>query len=118
MTDFKAIRKWPRRKREARLKELGEVFRKEWAEDRVPEAKLLDESVVIWLETMRSAFPSDSPLERLHDLVLGHEEPGPAFGLMSLRFMETAAMIEQFKAAADRREQLRLRPALVARGVI
>lgn len=117
MIELKEIREWPLKKRLTRLRELGRNIEEKWNQEQVPNNALLDEAVVIWLEIMRTAFPEASPLDKLQDLVDVYREPFPPFGLMSLRFMETKELIERFKGA-DRVERQRLRPTMMARGML
>lgn len=117
MTDLRAIRGWSQDRQIERLGELGAHFRECWEGGALPENELLDEAVVLWLEVLRRAFPEGSPLERLHDLVLAHDGPTAAFGLMSLRFRETREMVAQYRRST-KRERERLKPQLVARGMI
>lgn len=121
---MKEIRNWTEEQRKARLKELGEALRKDIDEhgtlelfERPSSCALIDETIVIFLETCRSAFKNESSLEMFSYIVDELGFLSTSLGLVSLRFRDTVEKIEGYRSTKGFEKET-FKEGLMERGII
>jgi len=115
--NLKDIQKWSEDKLFDRIRQLGDYLANNF--DDMLVTPFVDELIVIYLEILGKAIKEKewdaSPL----DLFIGvyRSINHPAAKYIFERFLETKSIIDRFKGA-DKVDRGRLRPQLVARGMI
>lgn len=121
---LKEIREWNEEKRRSRLKELGEEIRTLISTEGTTEllcdenySPVIDEVIMLFLETCRSAFKEESAL-KLFSYIL--DEVGyvsQSMGVVTLRFHDTIEKIEEYRSSAGFEKEA-LKEELEVRGII
>jgi len=124
MGSFADIRGWSSAEREDRLRAIRKVL----DVNTLPEVcfmatdgilRLLDETIVIFLESLKEVISEKRWKESSLDLFLGVIEGnvGRSWDLLRERFKETAEMIQRFQTGSQE-EKKRIRANLFSRGMI
>ena len=122
--NLKEIREWQEEKRKKRINELGVQLREQIKTSgtieqlEVPESlSIIDETIIIFLETCRSDFKDHSSLEVLSEILKEYGGDSESLGLVSLRFFDTENKVGGFKNSRGL-ERDAIKEDLTTRGII